>query len=93
MKKFLCFMCLIIGAGLFIPAEAEVARHAHGGQVIRAGASYRNHYRPRPYRRPAYILPPPPRCCYYPYADYRFGCDGFGYRNGIYINLGVPIRF
>ena len=94
MKKLLCFMCLILGIGCFIPVEAQVIHNGHGGHVIKAGASYRTHYnRPRPYRKAVYILPPPSRCCYYPYANYGFGCGRCDYRDGIYINLGVPIRF
>ena len=94
MKKILFLFSLTALFGLILPAEA-VSPPPHGaGNVIHAGPG--RHWKPAPpppqryYTRGMFIRP-----CY----DCRLGWyDGYYYRRpcydgGIYINLGIPVRF
>ena len=94
MKKVLSLFSVFTLLYTFSPANAAPPPPpGGGGQVIKAGPGYR--YAPR--RR---HFAPPPRGIgfigrYYPYRT----CFGFGgcytpcYPGGVYVNIGVPIRF
>ena len=100
MNKFLSLFALLTTLCISSPVYASPPPPPMGGQVIKAGPGF---HRVGP-RHPHMMPPPPPggagfvgiryrRMCY----PYRLGwCENSYYPcygNGIYINLGVPIRF
>ncbi len=98
MKKVLSFIALFAILGASVPAIAAPPPHAGKGHVVHAGP----HRAPAPpphhyYRKGSAVFGGVlarrgywgyPYCC-----DYRLGCYTNCYEPGVYINLGIPIRF
>lgn len=84
------YLLIFVISGILMPADAEVIFTNHGGQIIKAGTRYSHTcYNERPIMMY--------NTCHYLRPCHCFNYSLEGYHNcrhvdGIYINLGKPVK-